>query len=72
MHRRPISRAIAPFALALALLAGAAPDASAQRYPREPECGERPAGVFPGTASYAPGLDTLAAVLRVVARSAVQ
>ncbi len=60
-------------ALALALLAGAAVDASAQqRYPREPECGERPAGSFPGTASYAPGLDTLAAVLRIVARSAVQ
>ena len=49
-----------------------APEASAQRYPRERECGERPAGVFPGTASHAPGLDTLAAVLRVVARSAVQ
>jgi hypothetical protein len=57
--------------LALALLAGAVPDASAQRYPREQECGERPAGAFPNTASYEPGQDTLAAVLRVVARSVV-
>jgi hypothetical protein len=65
-------RKAAPLALSVALLAAAAPDASAQRYPREPECGERPAGSFPGTASYAPGQDTLAAVLRVVARSAVQ
>lgn len=57
--------------LALALLAAAAPGASAQGYPREPECGEVQAGAFPGTASYAPGHDTLAAVLRVVARSVV-
>ncbi|HEX8276876.1 MAG TPA: hypothetical protein VF615_29820 [Longimicrobiaceae bacterium] len=57
--------------LAIALLAGVAPDASAQRYPREQECGEGPAGAFPNTASYEPGQDTLAAVLRVVARSVV-
>lgn len=57
--------------LCIALLAGAAPGASAQGYPREQECGERPAGTFPNTASYEPGQDTLAAVLRVVARSVV-
>jgi hypothetical protein len=73
MHLRPLARAAASFALALALLAAASAGASAQqRYPREPVCGERPAGAFPGTASYAPGLDTMAAVLRVVARSAAQ
>ena len=65
-----LSRKAAPLAFAFALLA-AAPDAFAQRYPREQECGERPAGAFPGTASYEPGQDTLAAVLRVVARSVV-
>lgn len=72
MSAPSLFRKAAPLALAAALLAGAAPDASAQRYPREPECGQRPAGSFPGTASYAPGLDTMAAVLRVVARSTVQ
>jgi hypothetical protein len=65
-----LSRKAAPlaFAFVFALLATAA---SAQRNPREQECGELPAGAFPGTASYEPGQDTLAAVLRVVARSVV-
>lgn len=73
MPRSLIARVV--FALSLALVPAVtlpARSGAQQQYPRQPQCGKGPAAWFTGSASFPPGQDTLAAVLRIVAAGAVQ